>query len=311
MRPLKEALLAQARDKNKAIGGLKQYLDDPVSVIKNDIDSYFGLTFNSTDGKEDIDKILEYDKKKRTLIFDIAEFGYGDAKTFDPSKFLPLSIDKILFTNGGQNDMRLYPIPGGSFPNKLDLSIKAPKSWVHIIINDDMYKTNHNGYQSMVFEGPKLFEKCTIRTRSGAELDRNNNSNSFLGWVQDLYIHKHVYFGGGVYTSPYSWEIFGGSPKKNIASIQDLLTGIEKFRETGKKYFISRPNDANKLENWLLPNVPYNIAGGLIIIKLQDYTNTGTTEYYGEEFWWNEVFSKVKRWKKYETYCNDEFMIIY
>lgn len=308
---LKEALFTQARDNNKALGGLKQHLDDPVNVIKNDIDSYFGLTFNSTNGKEDINKILEYDKKKRTLIFDIAEFGYGDAKTFDPSKFQQLSIDKILFTNGGQNDMRLYPIPGAIFPNKLDLSIKAPKSWVHIIINEDMYKTNHNGYQSMVFEGPKLYDKCTIRTRVG-EIYLDNDSTPFIEWVRDLYIHKHIYFGGGMYVSPYRWEIFGGSAKKNVDSIKDLLEGIEKFRETGKKYYVSRPNDANKLEKWLVPNVPYNVAGGLIIIKLQDYTDNNVgTKYYGEEFWWNEVFSKVKRWKKYETFCNDEFMIIY
>lgn len=173
-----------------------------------------------------------------------------------------------------------------------------------------MYDKNHNDYQSMVFEGPKLYEKCTIRTRRG-EIYPDNNGTQFYEWVRDLYLHKQVYFGGGMYVSPYRWEIFGGSAKKNVDNIRDLLEGIEKFRETGKKYFISRPNDANKLEKWLVPNVPYNVAGGLIIIKLQDYTSNTGAKYYGEEFWWNEVFSKVKRWKKYETFCNDEFMIIY
>lgn len=307
MQSLQESLISQIKKQpSDTTSNLKGLLDDPTVGLKNEL---LNALYS---GNEDIfrNKIMEiwsFDKKKKILDMDMSSF-WADFRFFNPDKIKQLGISGIQFIKTGQYEPNIYPAKDTTFPKDFDITIKAPKSMVNIVISDDFYEKDHSVYKTLKFEGPKLLDKCLIRAKSGARVT-DINSGPFINWIKDLYLNKKVYFGGGMYTSAYKWWATSGSSKTWPDKYESILKGMEKYRETGKKFHIVNPNDTNFLEKEMEANVPYNIGGSCIIIRMSDLY--ATEKYYGEEFWWNEVFSKVKRWSGYKTFCNGEFMLIY
>lgn len=294
---LKESLISQIKKHpSETTSNARDLLDDPTSggskLLLDNL--HFELI-----GNHDFDDIFSYDKRKKILTVD--NVGWlGTVRGFNPTMLKNINIDKIVYLKPNRADVRIFISEPINYPKDLKMEVKHPKYMVRFIIDRTLY--NNQGYKNIKFEGPYFYDKMCIT--SADEYFREDSINTpFLDWVQDLYLNKKIYFGNGVYFS------FGRLMIPGLKYLEEFFDNISKYLETNDIGYLPGIDVPKWIMGSMRKNFPYNIEGEYIIIKI-DGSLKGSKQ-KDIDFWTNEVFLKSKRWKKYDTYIDNEYLVIY
>ena len=297
MQSLKESLISQIK-KEPAVttSNIKDLLDDPTKSRKEELLSV--LKFSYLEGtKLEYEQIFTYEKKTKTLIISDTK-NLGFISGFDPNKLMELGINRILFNQTGTKDVRVYITNIINYPKNFEFDIKNSKNMVRLAVEDNIYP--NGSFRKIKFEGPNYYHKLIFKNNNES-YGYDRLAGSFRDWVKDLYLNEKVYFEGGLHTP--SWK-FSGVNLNNMENVFKDITAYQQHKNIGKL-----SGGTKDLVQFSMANLPYNIEGEFIIIRIDGSVKCSKQK--DIDFWTKEVFLKFKRWKKYDTYVDNEYLVIY